>query len=136
INPNVIFYMKKLATLSLLILGSYSVFAGGYRVSLQGQKQLAMGHTGVAVVNNAEVLFFNPAGMSFLENRFNASIGGNALIAKTKFQNETYNWKAETENMGTPFSVYASYKVNDWLSAGLGVYSRSEERRVGKEWRS
>jgi long-chain fatty acid transport protein len=115
--------MKKLATLSLLILGSYSVFAGGYRVSLQGQKQLAMGHTGVAVVNNAEVLFFNPAGMSFLENRFNASIGGNALIAKTKFQNETYNWTAQTDNMGTPFSVYASYRVNDWLSAGLGVYS-------------
>lgn len=115
--------MKKLATLSLLLLGSYSVFAGGYRVSLQGQKQLAMGHTGVAVVNNAEVLFFNPAGMSFLENRFNASIGGNALVAKTKFQNEIYNWKAETTNVGTPFSAYATYKVNDWLSAGLAVYS-------------
>src|SRR5690554_5024659 len=103
------FYMKKLATLSLLLLGSYSVFAGGYRVSLQGQKQLAMGHTGVAVVNNAEVLFFNPAGMSFLENRFNASIGGSYLLSHTKFQNVTNNWQAETENTGTPFHAYLSY---------------------------
>ncbi|MFA7445173.1 MAG: outer membrane protein transport protein [Flavobacteriaceae bacterium] len=115
--------MKRLATLSLLVLGSYSVFAGGYRVSLQGQKQLAMGHTGVAVVNSAEVLFFNPAGMSFLENRFNASVGANALFANTKFQNETNNWQAQTENMGTPFNAYISYKVTDWFSAGLAVYS-------------
>jgi len=57
--------MRKLFSLSLLTLASASMFAGGYRVSVQGQKQLAMGHTGVAVVNSAEVTFFNPAGMFF-----------------------------------------------------------------------
>lgn len=106
-----------------MALTASSAFAGGYRVSLQGQKQLAMGHTGVAVVNSAEVLFFNPAGAVYLQDRFNISVGGNALVAKTKFQNEAYNWKASTENTGTPFSVYASYKATDWLSVGLAVYS-------------
>ncbi|MCR5860826.1 outer membrane protein transport protein [Flavobacterium sp. J372] len=115
--------MRKLLSLTLTALAASTAFAGGYRVSLQGQKQLAMGHTGVAVVNSAEVLFFNPAGMAFLEDRFNASVGANALFAKTKFQNETYNWKAETENMGTPFEAYISYRVTDWLSAGLAVYT-------------
>ncbi|ESU23228.1 long-chain fatty acid transport protein, outer membrane protein [Flavobacterium enshiense DK69] len=115
--------MRKLLSLTLLALASTSVFAGGYRVSLQGQKQLAMGHTGVAVVNSAEVLFFNPAGISFLEDKFNASIGGNLLFAETKFQNETYNWQNSTDNMGTPFSIYASYKINKWLSAGIAVYT-------------
>lgn len=115
--------MRKLLTLTLSALAATSAFAGGYRVSLQGQKQLAMGHTGVAVVNSAEVLFFNPAGMAFLEDRFNASVGANALFAKTKFQNETYNWKAETDNMGTPFEAYISYRITDWLSAGIAVYS-------------
>jgi long-chain fatty acid transport protein len=115
--------MRKLLSLTLMALTASSAFAGGYRVSLQGQKQLAMGHTGVAVVNSAEVLFFNPAGAVYLQDRFNISVGGNALVAKTKFQNEAYNWKASTENTGTPFSVYASYKATDWLSVGLAVYS-------------
>jgi len=98
-------------------------FAGGYRISMQGNKQLAMGHTGVAVVNSAEVLFFNPSGMSFLENRFNASAGGSMLFSNNKFQNETFNWASKSENTGTPFYAYASYRITDWFSAGLAVYS-------------
>jgi long-chain fatty acid transport protein len=115
--------MRKLFSLSLLTLASVSMFAGGYRVSIQGQKQLAMGHTGVAVVNSAEVAFFNPAGMSFLDKKFNLSVGGNAVFAKTRFQNSQYNQTAETDNLGTPFSLYATYKINDWVSAGLAVYT-------------
>lgn len=115
--------MRKLLSLTVAALTASTAFAGGYRVALQGQKQLAMGHTGVAVVNSAETLFFNPAGMSFLEDRFNVSVGANALFARTKFQNETYNWHASTENMGTPFNAYVSYKVTDWFSAGLAVYT-------------
>ncbi|MBC5835712.1 transporter [Flavobacterium sp. F372] len=115
--------MRKLFSLSLLTLASASMFAGGYRVSIQGQKQLAMGHTGVAVVNSAEVTFFNPAGMSFLDKKFNLSVGGNALFAKTRFQNSQYNQTASTDNMGTPFSLYATYKIADWVSAGLAVYT-------------
>ncbi|MEY2703248.1 MAG: hypothetical protein RLY43_1886 [Bacteroidota bacterium] len=115
--------MRKLFSLSLMTLASATMFAGGYRVSMQGQKQLAMGHTGVAVVNSAEVAFFNPAGMSFLDKKFNLSVGGNVLFAKTAFQNSMYNWEATTNNMGTPFSLYATYKINKFISAGLAVYT-------------
>jgi long-chain fatty acid transport protein len=115
--------MKKLLSLTLALTSAATALAGGYRISLQGQKQLAMGHTGVAVVNSAEVLFFNPAGAVFLPDRFNFSVGGNLLFARTAFQNETYNWKASTENMGTPFQAYLSYKATDWLAVGLAVYS-------------
>jgi len=115
--------MRKLLSLTMMALTATSAFAGGYRVSLQGQKQLGMGHTGVAVTNSAEVLFFNPAGAVFLKDKFNVSVGANALFARTKFQNETYNWKASTENTGTPFSLYASYKALDWLAVGLAVYT-------------
>jgi len=115
--------MRKLLSLTMMALAATSAFAGGYRVSLQGQKQLAMGHTGVGVVNSAEVLFFNPAGAAFLKDRFNFSAGGNALFARTKFQNETFNWKSSTDNVGTPFEVYASYRATDWLTVGLAVYT-------------
>jgi long-chain fatty acid transport protein len=115
--------MRKLFSLSLLTLASVSMFAGGYRVSIQGQKQLAMGHTGVAVVNSAEVTFFNPAGMSFLDKKFNLSLGGSALFAKTRYQNAQYNQTGATDNMGTPFNLYATYRIADWVSAGLAVYT-------------
>ena len=117
------YIMRKLLSFTLLALAGSTAFAGGYRVSIQGQKQLAMGHTGVAVVNSAEVAFFNPAGMAYLDKKFNVSVGANALFANVKFQNSTYNWTAESKNVGTPFSVYATYKLNDWLTAGLAVYT-------------
>ena len=115
--------MRKLLSLTLLALAGSTAFAGGYRVSIQGQKQLAMGHTGVAVVNSAEVAFFNPAGMAYLDKKFNLSVGGNALFANVKFQNTQFGWEAESKNVGTPFSVYATYKLNDWFTAGLAVYT-------------
>ena len=115
--------MKKLLSLTMMAFAATTAFAGGYRVSLQGQKQLAMGHTGVGVVQSAEVLFFNPAGAAFLKDRFNFSAGGNGLFAKTKFQNETFNQTASTSNMGTPFEVYASYRATDWLTVGIAVYT-------------
>ena len=115
--------MKKLFSVTLLALTTSIAFAGGYRVSIQGQKQLAMGHTGVAIVNSAETAFFNPAGMAYLENKFNLSVGASALFTKTKFQSSEYNFEASTENTGTPFNVYATYRITDWLTAGFGDFT-------------
>lgn len=115
--------MRKLLSLTLMALASSTAFAGGYRVSIQGQKQLAMGHTGVAVVNSAETAFFNPAGMAFLDKKFNLSVGASGLFAKTRFQENTFNTTASSDNFGTPFNVYATYKLTDWLTAGLAVYT-------------
>lgn len=115
--------IRKIFSLALLTLTTSTVFAGGYRISMQGQRQLAMGHTGVAVVGNAESLFFNPAASVYLEDRFNFSAGASVLVADTQFQNETYGWENSTRNVGTPFYLYGAAKVTDWLTAGLAVYS-------------
>ncbi len=114
--------MRKLFNLLLLGLATSSTYAGGYRVSLQGQKALAMGHTGVAVVNSAELAFFNPSGMVWLENKLNVSAGATGVFATTKYQNVDTQEEFQTEsNVGTPFYLNATYKINDWLSAGLAV---------------
>lgn len=115
--------IKRVFSLALLALATSSALAGGYRISMQGQKQLAMGHTGVAVVGSAETMFFNPAASVYLEDRFNFAAGATALIADTKFQNEIYNWENSTRNVGTPFYFYGSAKINNWITAGLAVYS-------------
>ena len=77
--------MKKLLTLAVFTLAMASVYAGGYRVSLQGQRALAMGHTGVAVVNSAELAFFNPAGLVYLENKLNVSVGGFGVFSDVTY---------------------------------------------------
>ncbi|WP_335965660.1 OmpP1/FadL family transporter [Galbibacter sp. PAP.153] len=116
--------MKKLTLLAMVLLISAISYAGGYRIALQGQKQLAMGHTGVAVINSSELVFFNPAGLTYLDKKFTVSLGANAVFANISFQNEQYGWHTEDNNsVSTPFNVYAAYKINDWASVGLGVYT-------------
>jgi len=116
--------MKKLFLLGLLFLAGATTYAGGYRVSLQGQRGLAMGHTGVAVINNAELAFFNPAGLVFLENKINAAVGVSAVFSDVVFQNEEFGQMARTDSsVGTPFYAYFSYKLSDKFSVGLAAYT-------------
>ena len=109
------------ATLLLLATASY---AGGYRVGLQGQRALAMGHTGVAYVNSAELAFFNPAGLVYLENKLNFSAGVSPVFSDVTWQNGMYGQYAQTDSpVGTPFYIYGSYAATEWLSVGLAVYT-------------
>ncbi|TBW30194.1 OmpP1/FadL family transporter [Gramella sp. KN1008] len=116
--------MKRLFLLGLFVLATAITYAGGYRVSLQGQRSLAMGHTGVAVVNNAELAFFNPAGLVFLEDRINAAVGVSAVFSDVVWQNEEYGQMARTDSpVGTPFYAYFSYKLSEKFSVGLAAYT-------------
>ncbi len=116
--------MKKVLSVFTLLLLSAVVYAGGYRVSLQGNRALAMGHTGVAVVNSAELAFFNPAGLIHLENKFNISAGGFAVFSDVAYQNTNLGTSAQTDSpVGTPVYLYASYRVSDQFALGLAVYT-------------
>ena len=116
--------MKKIFSLSLLSLLVVPAYAGGYRISLQGNRQLAMGHTGVAIIGqNAESIFFNPANGTFLKNKWSFSAGAAALTSDVKFQNSLYNWSSETSNTGTPLYFYGNYQVSDRFSVGLAIYT-------------
>ncbi|GAB2765095.1 OmpP1/FadL family transporter [Salinimicrobium soli] len=116
--------MRKILFLLVFALASAVTYAGGYRVSVQGQRALAMGHTGVAVVNSAELGFFNPAGLVYLENKLTISAGASAIFSDVAWQNEETGQSFRTDNpAGTPFYFNASYKLKDWLAVGLSVYT-------------
>ncbi len=116
--------MKRLFLLGLMILATAVTYAGGYRVSLQGQRGLAMGHTGVAVVNNAELAFFNPAGLVYLENKINTAVGVSAVFSDVVWQNDEFGQMARTDSpVGTPFYAYFSYKLSDKVSLGFASYT-------------
>ncbi len=116
--------MKKVLLVAAFFLTAAVTYAGGYRVSLQGQKALAMGHTGVAVVNSSESLFFNPAGLVYLENKLSISAGVSGVFSNVAYQNEETGAFARTDSpVGTPLYFYASYQATDWMAFGIGVYT-------------
>lgn len=111
--------------LTLMCAGAMTVtYAGGFRVSLQGIKQAAMGHTGVAVVHDASSAFFNPAGLALIDSKWSVSAGVFGISAEANYQNRSMGVSHDTDNdMGTPFGLYVSHKLSDKLAVGLGVYT-------------
>ena len=56
------------AALAAVILCAGSVAAEGYQINSLSARQIGMGHTGIAQKLGAESMFFNPAGMAFMNH--------------------------------------------------------------------
>ncbi|MBB4806767.1 long-chain fatty acid transport protein [Chryseobacterium defluvii] len=112
--------MKKILVSTALLAGVLS-YAGGFRVSLQGVKQLAMAHTS-AHAEDASVAFFNPAGMSFIPSKLSIVAGGFGASNRITFQNLNTLQSTETDNpTGTPIYAAIAYRPLENLSIGLSV---------------
>ncbi|MCC3214006.1 MULTISPECIES: OmpP1/FadL family transporter [Chryseobacterium] len=110
--------MKKILVSTALLAGVLS-YAGGFRVSLQGVKQLAMAHTS-AHAEDASVTFFNPAGMSFIPSKLSVVAGGFGASNKVTFQNFNTLQSAETDNpIGTPIYAAITYRPIEKLTVGF-----------------
>lgn len=126
--------MKKII-LSMSILSGVLMYAGGFRVSLQGVKQLAMAHTS-AHTEDASVTFFNPAGMSFIPAKLSVAAGGFGVMSKVTYQNLNTLQSYNTNNpIGTPLYAAVAYKPIENLSVGFN-FSTPFGSTVdwGKDW--
>lgn len=112
------------------------MFAGGFQVNLQGNKQTGMGHLGTGLTLGASNVYFNPGSMGFLDKKFSSEVGGSFISSEVAFQDQSTGITERTNNpLGTPFYAYASYKVTDKFSAGIGVYTPfGSTVDWGKEW--
>ncbi len=111
-------FMKKIVVSTALLAASL-VYAGGFRVSLQGVKQLAMAHTS-AHTEDASVAFFNPAGISFIPNKLSIAAGGFGIMSEVTYQNLQTNQSYSTDNpTGTPIYAAVAYKALDNVSVGF-----------------
>jgi long-chain fatty acid transport protein len=112
--------MKKIIVTTALLAGTLA-FAGGFRVSLQGVKQLAMAHTS-AHAEDASVAFFNPAGISFIPNKLSIAAGGFGINSEVTYQNPSTLESYKTDSpLGTPIYFAAAYKITDKISVGLSA---------------
>lgn len=105
---------------SAIIGTSLKANAEGYQINSQSARQLGMGHTGVALKLGAESMLFNPAGMSFMENKFDLSLGVTGIKSQVKYTNGAYT--AKTDNpLGTPLFGYFGYKPTKNLAVGVSI---------------
>lgn len=99
-----------------------SAFAGGYRVSLQGVRQSAIGLTSVMHTRDASVAFFNPAGLAFVESKFSVAAGAYGVMTDFHWQNAKTLESASTDSpMGTPIYFAASYRPIEDVTVGVSL---------------
>lgn len=114
--------MKKLFLSLIAVVVPFLTFAEGYQINTLSAKQGGMAHTGVALKLGAESMFFNPAGMGYMDNTidFSASLNGVMPTAKAKVDGKWY----ETDNkVSTPMMVSAAFSVYDNFKAGITLYT-------------
>ncbi|MFO8029423.1 MAG: outer membrane protein transport protein [Cyclonatronaceae bacterium] len=113
------------ASLLLLCLSTTSVFAGGYQLNLLGQRQIAMGHTGVGMPLDIATIAMNPGGLATIDHN-ELMFGSTATFINTHYRAPVpSSYVAKTDSpIRTPFSLYASYVTPvENLRAGIGVYT-------------
>ncbi len=117
--------MRKIYLLVLVSLfTAANLFAGGYQVRLQGNKQTGFGLIGTPLNMGASSMFYNPGALSFTDKTWNFEVGASGIMSYVTFEKENSNYQAETDNpMGTPFYFYGSGKINDMISVGLAIYT-------------
>jgi long-chain fatty acid transport protein len=116
--------MQKFILMFLAVVFSSALFAGGYQVRLQGNKQTGIGLIGTPLVYGSSSIFYNPGSLSFMKKNWHFEVGVNAILATAAFQKSGSNYQAETTNkVSTPFDFYFGARVNKLITLGLGVYT-------------
>lgn len=119
-----IFQLQLAGIFIFFYLSSVQVQAGAFQINMSGQKQIGMGHTGVALPLDASAVYFNPGAMTFVRHR---SFVGGATIAdiRVRYLDDVSGASNTNEfNRAFPFFVYADWQpdtTSNW-KAGLGLY--------------
>ncbi len=117
--------MRKLSIFLLfLFFVSSQIFAGGYQVRLQGQKQTGIGLIGTPFAFGASSIFYNPGSLSFMKDKYSFSGGVSPIFGTAAYRAMDSDYTTTTDSpVGTPFYFYGAGKVNEKLSVGIGVYT-------------
>ena len=108
----------------VIITGSLA-FGSGFSIYEHGSKAASMGGAFIAQANDASAVYFNPAGITGL-NGINVQLGLTVIQPQAYFVGPTdidpnlYS-PAKEEIFYIP-NFYATYKITDKLSAGLGFF--------------
>ncbi|MCM1521935.1 MAG: outer membrane protein transport protein [Muribaculaceae bacterium] len=115
--------MRKLFIAALAaLLGSGAAMAEGYQVNTLSAKQLGMGHTGIALPLGGESMFFNPAGMGFMDKTLDVSAAITGIQPSCTATVDGKKYETDCA-MSTPFNVNAAFSIYPNLKAGISIYT-------------
>ncbi len=132
--------MKKrtqFVTLALLttLLPSF-VLCGGFQLNEHGAKAMAQGGAFVARADDPSAIYFNPAGIAFV-NGIQVYAGVTFIVPKVSFfgplQLNSNNESDMVSQTFTPINVYGTYQADSRLTFGLGV---NNPYGLGTQWNS
>lgn len=115
--------MKKLLISALAVATlSGSALAEGYQINSLSAKQIGMGHTGIALKLGAESMFFNPAGMAFMDKTLDISGSVTGIMPECTATIDGKDYKTDN-GVSTPIGVHAAFSIYDNLKAGISFYT-------------
>ena len=125
---------KKLVLAAAAVMTVLSANAEGYQINSQSSRQWGMAHTGTALKLGAESMLFNPAGMVYMNSKFDVSLG--SILIKSKVNFEQPGYKHETDNpLSTPIFGYFGYKPCEKLAVGISITNPAGNSMVwGDNW--
>jgi long-chain fatty acid transport protein len=106
------------------LLSGTAAMAGGYQVTLAGQKNNGMGGVGVGLSLDQAAMFYNPGALAMVRDR-GVQVGFNATMARNSFVAEGGSQQRTLRNSTvTPFNLYAGFgPAEGKFRAGIAVYT-------------
>lgn len=116
--------LKSLLLVGGALLTGTTASAGGFQVTLAGQKNNGMGGVGVGLSLDQAAMFYNPGALAMVRER-GVQIGGNVTLARQAFRGQFGSEQRELRNsVVTPFNLYASFgPAEGKFRAGIAVYT-------------
>lgn len=115
--------MKKLFVSALAVAAiSGTALAEGYQINSLSAKQIGMGHTGIALKLGGESMFFNPAGMAFMDKTLDLSTSVTGIMPTCTATVDGVDYTTDN-GVSTPLGVHAAFSIYDNLKAGIAFYT-------------
>ncbi len=109
--------------IALLFYWPIDTYAGSFGIPMQGERYVGMGNIGTGFTLDAATIFYNPGGLAMLDQQGSISLGVSTSFLQNKFTSDAFEDASADNPISTPFHLYGSYKINDQLAIGLGVYT-------------
>lgn len=116
-------FMRKFLAFAAATSVALSAGAEGYQVNSLSAKQNGMGHTGVALKLGAESMFFNPAGMAFMDNQMEIMGSFTAIMPSASATLPDGAVYETDNNASTPISAGLAFSIYDNLKFGIDFYT-------------
>ena len=115
--------MNKIVLTALAATLSLTSMAEGYQVNTLSARQIGMGHTGTGMHLDGESMYFNPAGLGFMNKRFDVTGSFTSIFAKGKTELTDGKSYKTVNDPSTPIMVNAAFSIYDNLKAGVSFYT-------------